>query len=225
MTYNIKHSDFGNLLPLIRELNIDILALQELNLDNPNLIKDLIAFGQELSMIPVFLPSYNSSIYGLAILSKYNYTSTSFVVFDRIRGTNPRGALQAIIDMPFGKLQVITTHLNTPNYYTTRTKQVNIILDEFQVREKTIVLGDFNTQNSVYDYTYHKLMSTFQDAWMVAGNHPSTGKTFPARFPMVRIDYIFLSADLGVLADGAGLIRAPSISDHLGLYAKMNGGF
>jgi len=92
---------------------------------------------------------------------------------------------------------VIVTHLHQVEADThIRAAQIPVILDFWDHQEQTVIMGDFNAEPSageiglIYD-------SGLLDAWLEAGQ--GQGYTFDANDPYQRIDYIWVSPDLGVI--------------------------
>jgi len=223
LTYNVHDNDLTDIAPLLKKFNPDVIALQEIDQDNPaiNLTQSLNELGEYLGIASVTFPAYSYETYGMAILSRFPSHSPVFRSFKTPSYTTPRGVLRVMIESPLGSIQVLTTHLNTPNFYIKRVQELDSILSHFEVTQNTVLMGDFNTPNSVLDVTYHRLLRNFEDSWVIAGNHPSFGKTYHVNFPFLRIDYIFVSADIAVIADSAQLFGRSGPSDHLGLLVDI----
>ncbi|MEO1289500.1 MAG: endonuclease/exonuclease/phosphatase family protein, partial [Chloroflexota bacterium] len=103
---------------------------------------------------------------------------------------------------------------------TMRQTEITAILD--QVRQETdpvILMGDFNTSDFSQDY--RMITSTYSDVFRVAGY--GLGWTFPRVSSIdttfLRLDYIFLSDELG--AQSAQVWRGDLGSDHNLLYADI----
>ncbi len=90
-------------------------------------------------------------------------------------------------------------------------KQAQETLEHLKVREKTVLLGDFNASP---DSNEMRLLrkSGFRDAADLTGMAPFF--TFPSFQPSRRLDYIWVTPDLKV----SNFVVSPSTaSDHLGL--------
>ncbi len=86
-----------------------------------------------------------------------------------------------------------------------------------------ILIGDFNATPR---YACYKLLTSglrdAQLAFQTPGRRPRPSATFPSRFPMLRIDHLFVSPGVKVLdvhAPNGPLTRAAS--DHLPLVADF----
>lgn len=77
-----------------------------------------------------------------------------------------------------------------------------------------IVCGDMNSTSN--QWTYHRIADGLRDVFEIAGD--GWGKTYHARVPVVRIDYVFASKDWDV--HSARVLRAGK-SDHRPLLAEI----
>ena len=68
---------------------------------------------------------------------------------------------------------------------------------------------------------YRCLARQFQDAQLLAGRKPRP--TFPSRFPLLRLDHIFVSEGFGVTASEIQTnLLARQASDHLPLTVELD---
>jgi len=82
-----------------------------------------------------------------------------------------------------------------------------------------IICGDLSAVGS--SSAYRRMAQHFQDAQLLAGRKPRP--TFPSRFPVLRLDHIFVSEGFGVTA--AEIPTNPltrQASDHLPLTVELN---
>lgn len=133
-----------------------------------------------------------------------------------------RGALWVEIEAFGRRIQLINTHLGvTP---PERVSQVKVLtgpdwLGHPDCRPPMILCGDFNVVPGSAVHT--RLKGSLKDiqAGLALGRHE---RTFPSRYPMLRLDHLFASPDLAIEA-----VRIPrtdlarTASDHLPLLVTL----
>jgi endonuclease/exonuclease/phosphatase family metal-dependent hydrolase len=231
LTYNVhscigtdRKVDVHRIVDVIAQTGADIIALQELDvgrkrtggIDQAHLIASL------LKMDAHFHPALHveDEKYGDAILT---------ALPTRLMKAGPlpskgevRGAIWVRVDLPGIALNVINTHLGLRN--SDRVQQVSTLLGnewigsaEFQA-SPGIICGDLNAIPS--SAAYKALSASFRD---VQGVAPAIrARTFPSRFPLLRLDHIFASKEIGIL--GSQVISTAAsrrASDHLPLLAEV----
>ena len=136
---------------------------------------------------------------------------------DRLRLN--RAFTVAVVDVGGGeRLNVIATHLHHPrDGGGERVPQVQALLDYWAGAGKTVLLGDLN---ALPDEPEIALLrdAGLVDAFDAAGAEPP-GYTAPSDDPQRRIDYIWLSDDLGA-ADF--VTRVSLASDHFAVAATID---
>jgi endonuclease/exonuclease/phosphatase family metal-dependent hydrolase len=101
------------------------------------------------------------------------------------------------------------------NDFRVRAEQARVLKQHLKAEPHPfIVCGDFNS--TPYTWVYAHVTRGLQDAFSQKGRGWSA--TYPARFPLVRIDYILASKEWGVR--GAHVDRTVS-SDHLPVVAEL----
>jgi endonuclease/exonuclease/phosphatase family metal-dependent hydrolase len=135
-------------------------------------------------------------------------------------GHEPRGLLHCEIAVPgWPRLHALCVHLGLRQRH--RDRQVGLItgvVSALPHREPVIVAGDFNDWRCRADHLLQR------DAGLRSGFHAyedGTPRTFPARFPLLRLDRIYLRA---LQARNASVLSAapwPHLSDHLPLLAEV----
>ncbi len=133
-----------------------------------------------------------------------------------------RGALWVEIEVGEHKLQVFNTHLGLLG--GDRMRQIGEILGgswmgaaECQDKPK-ILIGDFNA--TPLTATYKAVARKMTDAPLKSGMKPKA--TFPSRFPLLRIDHIFVSGEITPVETRA--VSTPlsrQASDHLPLLVTI----
>jgi endonuclease/exonuclease/phosphatase family metal-dependent hydrolase len=231
LTYNV-HSCVGtdrNLDPqriadVIAATGADIVALQELDvgrhrtgaIDQANVIASL------LKMEAHFHPALQvvEEKYGDAIMTAL---PTSLVKAGPLpsRGEQ-RGALWVQVEFAGAKMNVLNTHLGLRGF--DRRAQIEALLGEEWIGHSafqacpSIVCGDLNAGAS--SPVYQALSRRFNDAQLSLGKKPK--KTYPSRFPLLRLDHIFVSPHLEVArCEVIATPQSARSSDHLPLLAEL----
>jgi endonuclease/exonuclease/phosphatase family metal-dependent hydrolase len=141
----------------------------------------------------------------------------------RMKRLEPRGALWIEVTVEDGhKVQIVNTHLGLVPLEQ-RAQVDHLLGGEWlghpKCADPMILLGDFNATPRYA--AYKKLAARLRDARRAAGVRGGA-LTFPSRFPMIRIDHMFISPSIEVrnmhAPDGALMKLA---SDHLPLVADF----
>ena len=142
-----------------------------------------------------------------------------------------RSALETTLKLPAGDVTVFNVHYNTAyaerpdpgrddlprmSYRSmARWEQTSILFEAVEaVDGPVIVAGDFN--NPPRGINYRRLTRRFTDAFRAAGW--GFGYTLRSDLPVMRIDYIFTSADMGVTRCEALGVK---VSDHRAVVADL----
>ncbi|MDQ3624505.1 MAG: endonuclease/exonuclease/phosphatase family protein [Verrucomicrobiota bacterium] len=236
MTYNV-HSCIGTdrqLSPLriaevIARCEPDIVALQELDLARARtgLIDQARLIAGHLKMSFHFHPALRvkEEQYGDAIISKWPLRVCRAAALPTIVARaplEPRGALWVAAAVAGRELQIINTHLGLQR--AERLAQVEALLGPewlgcLDCPAPRILCGDFN---ALPGSGVHRRISTLlRDAARAPGS-PRPRKTFPSWYPLLRLDYVFISEGLQVHrveAPRSALTRVAS--DHLPLVVDL----
>lgn len=236
MTYNV-HGCRGTdgrvsherIAEVIAEQNPDIVALQELDVGRhrSQRIDQAEQIARDLNMSVHFHPSVEmlEEKYGDAILSRWPLRLQKAGLLPgwwMLPRLEPRGALWVAVDVDGVTLQMFNTHLGLLG--RERRAQVAALLSaewlEHQACRGPIVMaGDFNLISR--SPIYRRLSTILTDVQRTpAASLPR--RTFPARYPRLRIDYIFISPSIyvvNVATPAAGLSRVAS--DHLPVVADL----
>ena len=237
MTYNVHgcagtdgRFDVERIASVIATYSPDIVALQELDVarrrsggsHQANLIAEHL--GMKGHFHPAWLPLPEEQ-YGDAILTPWPFelikgaelpTASSPLAFE------PRGALWISVKKGNAKIQVMNTHLGLSA--RERRNQVAALLGPDWLQHPdcgspVIFCGDLNDIPGTR--VYRSLASKLQDVQRVGGLFRAR-PTFPSRFPLLRLDYIFVSPDVSV--ESVEVCRIPPArraSDHLPLVADL----
>lgn len=193
---------------IIRGSGADIALLQEVdrgttrsgNVDQPRVLSGLTgfkaAFGKTLD--------YQGGDYGIAVLSRWPISSDTLhrlrvVPAQERSGASyePRGALQAVVEVPGSPLVMLNTHVDASRDDFYRRQELTTVLfiagQWINERQRsTLVGGDLNAEpgSAVIDMLRG---SPLRDAWTECGQ--GAGLSFPADEPVKRIDYLLLPSD------------------------------
>ena len=209
MTYNI-HGCVGadrvvnpdKVAAIIAELDVDIVALQEVDGGHPTReYRDqaqMIAgvLGVEHVYFPVELEE-GLRRFGLAVLSRF-----PIVGFDQVRLPNvypllnprKRGALRTRLETAVGPINLINTHLSL--FRLERRLQLKALMseDEFTAvpaNEPLVFCGDLNS--GPLSETYKQVSRLLTDVQTASSSGPLEA-TFHAKSPFFRIDHVFVSS-------------------------------
>jgi endonuclease/exonuclease/phosphatase family metal-dependent hydrolase len=237
LTYNVHRciGGDGTLAPArvaraILSCAPDVVALQELDIghartghaDQPAVL------AEQLNMNYLFFPSVGGrhEHYGDAVMSRFPLT---LIKAGRLPGLaerpdlEHRGALWVEIECGEQNLQVINTHLGLRP--RERLAQVDALLGPDWLgheacRSPHILCGDFNAWPG--SRSYGRLRRALPDACAGHGHFLRRG-TFPAAWPVVRLDHIFLSPDLTIESVRIPRTKLTRIaSDHLPLVVEVS---
>ncbi len=224
-SYNI-HRCFGRdgkhdqerIRRVIRELNADIIALQEVDLlyDAPNLLDYLCDKSEWKAIAGVTLMS-DTGYYGNAMLTKFPIISTDRIDLS-ISKHEPRGAIHTTLECYGNKIQFTATHLGLwPNE---RRIQVLRLLDLLQSEvEKnpppvSILIGDIN-EWFLWGRPLRWLHNHFKQSPRVA--------TFPSCWPILSLDRIWVEPRQKLVSVKSWKSKLSHIaSDHLPLIASID---
>jgi endonuclease/exonuclease/phosphatase family metal-dependent hydrolase len=236
MTYNVHRciGTDGKLSPariawLIASCNPDIVALQEVDVGRAatGRVDQAARIARELTMYHTFHPSivFGSEAYGNAILSRVPIRLRGaglLPVLDGRPSWEPRGVLWVTVETENFPLQLFATHLGLSR----KERQLQLAsllgpdwLGHPECDGPIVLCGDFNaTSNSPI---YRQLTARFRDAQTaVAGHRPQC--TWFSRYPVLRLDHVFLSHDLTVrYVQVPDTYLARVASDHLPLIADV----
>jgi endonuclease/exonuclease/phosphatase family metal-dependent hydrolase len=224
-TYNIQKSigldgrrQPQRILEVLRELDADIVALQEVDRRfgrrMTSLPPELIAEHTDYRAIPFAARHGSLGWHGNAILVR-----SSIELLDHRRLTipmvEPRGAVLADISVQGRPLRVVATHLSLIG--ACRKLQIASIMAQLHDSEDdypVVVLGDLNEWR--------------RPSRRLRGLHPhyrvvSPGHSFPSALPTASLDRIITSPEIAVHVAGVHRSEKSRIaSDHLPVWAQLS---
>jgi endonuclease/exonuclease/phosphatase family metal-dependent hydrolase len=181
--------------------------------------------------------------YGVATFSRYPILKKEMITID---STRDRTNLVIYTDVLIEKdtlriynVHLASNHLNTnevdsmiqtseksfgfakkwikklKNGYNRRYNQVNLLAAHIEsCKYPSIISGDFN--DVPISYTYRKMNKKFKDAFVESGS--GIGATYNGNLPMLRIDYIFHSPQIGC---NRFKVFPISVTDHYPIMAEL----
>lgn len=237
MTYNI-HGCVGmdhqlshrRIAEVIVAFKPDIVALQELDVGRirSGRIDQAQVIAQELSMQFHFHPAIEveEEKYGDAVFSRFPLRLIKAETLPTVRGAGRvlprRGALWVAVDVDGLDVNVINTHMGVNS--RERGAQSRALLGAAwaahpDCQPPVILCGDFNAVPA--SPSYRRMRRRFRDAQRCLNFRPRR-RTYPTRYPLIRIDHVFISAGIEVRS-----LEVPSTpltrvaSDHLPLIAEL----
>jgi endonuclease/exonuclease/phosphatase family metal-dependent hydrolase len=219
-TYNVhgcvgtdRRYDPARTLAVLRALDADVIALQELRWRPDEALHVLEHLAQRMGYTPLAGPTLMrpDGHYGNAMLTRLPVEATHQEDLS-VAGREPRGALQATLRTGAGPLNVIATHLGlAPGE---RRMQMRRVLELVNASAKSVVLmGDLN-EWFLWGRPLRWLHARF-------GRSPAPA-TFPARWPLFALDRIWVEPVRNL--ESLEVFRetpAREASDHLPLRARL----
>lgn len=218
MTYNV-HSCRGSdgrlkpdrILAVIRAAKPDVVALQELDGES---ISQLFADSLHMRHFFVEARAKGNTGFGNALLSRLPGTLIGNGTLPRLHErTEPRAAQQVRFRTEFGEVDVVNTHLGLVD--AERQLQVEHLLSDEWLRRKRsasfhVLCGDLNARPGTP--AYQRLCRDLTDAQRAGRRRRAT---FPALFPIVRIDHVFTCSELSAArVEVPSHVTARLASDH-----------
>jgi len=236
MTYNV-HTCVGmdgNLSPeriarVIARYEPDVVALQELDVGRSRTgsVDQAEVIAQHLQMEFHFHPAIHleEEKYGDAILSRYPIKlirAAELPYLDNGIVREPRGAIWVEVQVDGIAVQIINTHLG----FT--AKEQALQTDELlgpkwlahpDCHEPVVLLGDFNSMPR--SQPCRRITRRLRDVQIELDNHKPRNTWF-GRYPVGRIDHVFIGQGLDVLDIDVGTSQLTRVaSDHLPLIVDL----
>lgn len=152
--------------------------------------------------------------YGNCILSRFRIAATRSYDLS-VAGREKRGCLRADLDLGDSALHLFNCHLGLDRHERRRQAAQLLssdILRDAALAHPLVLVGDFNVWNS-RSAVPRWIRRQLSDAAVLAR---SAGPTFPAVFPLLRLDRAYVDAAVRVIACGVHDSRLARLaSDHL----------
>ena len=211
-----RRRDPERIIAVLREVDADIIALQEADLrlgDRASVLPKALLDDTPWRVVPVAKRPRSIGWHGNAILVRRDMAIESGEALD-LPTIEPRGAACAVVRHQGARVRIIGTHLDLSGLR--RRAQVRALLkfvSECEGDCPTVIAGDFNQWGRSTG-----AMREFGDRWTLI----TPGASFPSRKPIARLDRLVASAAFSVIASGAHHTALSAIaSDHLPVTATL----
>ena len=213
-----RRRDAERIMAVLREIDADVIALQEADL----------RFGQRHAVLPhqlleehghyraVPLSTGANSIgwHGNALLVRREFTIAEAGIVP-LPTLEPRGAIRADLIAKGQRVRVVGMHLDLSGLR--RRQQLRAILAHCERCDHpcpTVLMGDFN------EWSQHGgSLRELHSPWRVL----APGRSFPSRRPVAQLDRVVISPDWDCAGSGVHHSAAAAIaSDHLPVWAKLS---
>jgi endonuclease/exonuclease/phosphatase family metal-dependent hydrolase len=231
LTYNVhscigtdRRLDPARIAEVIALLEPDIIGLQELDVGRSR------TGGVDQAQVIASLLSMNFHFHAALNVAEERYGDAILTALPArlIKGGElpslgeQRGALWVEVECAGRRLQIFNTHLGL--FGKDRMGQINCVLgpewlgQEALADQPRILIGDLNS--TPITRTYKHAAKTLGDAHSIRVRRPKA--TFPSRFPLLRLDHVFVSDEIRVI--DVEVVSTPltrRASDHLPLLATV----
>lgn len=200
VSYNIRHGlgvderlDLSRIAAVLRKLNPDLVALQELDrdLERSDKVDQMKVLGGELGMDARFKQScfIAEGEYGIGVLSRFPIVKAAAYTLSQVRGRESRSALEAQVNVPGVKAPVsfLSIHGDYDDFTADfRVREIQALLGFLSGHENPLILaGDFNAERN--DPALQVLEA---DGWAILDKRNVV--TFPSAEGGIEIDHIAL---------------------------------
>ena len=206
------HFNRVRILGVLRELQADVIALQEVETGAEG--REILAYlAGETGLHAVAGPTLwrETGLYGNALLTRWPALDQQRLDLS-VQAHEPRGALSITVACP-GRLQIVTTHLGL--WPGERRYQVRRLLDLFDVQRvmPAVLMGDIN-EWLLWGQPLRWLHAYFKETPAPA--------TFPSRFPLFSLDRIWVRPRRALVGVNVHVSEgARRASDHLPITALV----
>lgn len=211
-----RRRDPDRIITVLREIDADIIALQEADLrigDRASVLERTALDDSPWKPVDVAKRPRSLGWHGNALLVRRGYRVIESEPLD-LPTLEPRGAARADLEIEGVHIRVVGTHLDLSGLR--RRDQIKAILGHVDACEPpcpTVVMGDFNQWGNRTG-----AMQEFRRNWHVL----ETGRSFPSRQPIARLDRIVTSDEWGCLEQHVHhSTMAAQASDHLPVVAQL----
>ncbi|HIF22521.1 MAG TPA: endonuclease [Gemmatimonadetes bacterium] len=217
LAYNIHHGegmdevlDLERIADLIRELEPDLVALQEVDsvTTRTSGVDQAHELGRLTGLAPVFgrFMAYRGGAYGMAVLSRWPVVESRNLRLPA--GAEPRTAVSVEVESrrTGRRLRFVSIHLyRTEEERLAQSTTLEELLGSREV--PTVLAGDFNSTPG------SRVMSHMAQSWQIVAKG-ADHFTFPSYEPDREIDFVLLQPSDRFEVLGQRVIDAPVASDH-----------
>jgi endonuclease/exonuclease/phosphatase family metal-dependent hydrolase len=205
-------------LDVLNEVDADIVALQEADRRfgrrHAALPLDMIAAETDYVAVPFETRAESLGHHGNAILVKRQHRILAHDIL-HLPNIEPRGAVLTDIDIAGRAVRVVGMHLDLSGLR--RRQQIRAVLAAVDHRAPvlpSVLMGDLN-EWARQGGALGEFVGRHHDA--------HTGPSFHSQRPVARLDRIFASPDLRIIAAGTHhSLKARRASDHLPVWAELS---
>jgi endonuclease/exonuclease/phosphatase family metal-dependent hydrolase len=215
----------GRIAALLRDVDADVIALQEVVGAGPSGSGQAEEIGAALGMGWVMAPVrvLRRHLFGNVVMSRYPILHHSQYDLSW-RTCEPRGCQRADLDLADGRvLHIYNVHLGTAvlerRYQAPRLAS---FVHDRRVEGPKVILGDFNEwMRGLATRTLSELFESVD-----IRSHLQRRRTYPGFFPVLHLDHIYYEGEVEVRhVELIRSRRALIASDHLPLVATLRIGF
>lgn len=211
-----RRRDPARIIAVLREIDADIIALQEADLrigQRASVLPRALIDDTHWEIVPVARRPRSIGWHGNALLVRRSIEVLEAQAID-LPTLEPRGAVRADLSVGGLHCRVFGSHLDLSGLR--RRAQIKAILAHNGALDRqcpTVLMGDFNQWG-----LQTGAMQEFGSAWQSL----QLGRSFPSRQPLASLDRIVASHDWQILASGVHHSAvAAQASDHLPVWAKL----
>ena len=220
-----RRRDPLRILAVLRELNPDIIAVQEADMrlgDRASVIERAALDDTAWRAVPVARRARSIGWHGNALLVRRNIEIVASKALD-LPSFEPRGAAFAQLKVGGAAIEVIGAHLDLSGLR--RRAQIRRLIEHserslFGPAAKPgpcVIMGDFNQWGARTGAMQE--FSRPAQPWHVA----TPGRSFPSHMPIARLDRIAASAVWRIEETGVHHTRLSAVaSDHLPIWARLS---
>lgn len=208
--------DADRILTVLREVNADVVALQEVDRRfgrRASVLPRALVVEQGYDIVHLTMRPDSMGWHGNAILVRRGITVLEAAAV-HLPTLEPRGAVRADIECEGARLRIVGMHLDLSGLR--RRDQLRAVTADLARCEgecPAVLMGDFNEWSP-----RGGSLREFADGWQVV----TPGKSFPSRQPLAPLDRIVLSREWECTGNGVHhSALAASASDHLPVWATV----
>ncbi|WP_209349218.1 endonuclease/exonuclease/phosphatase family protein [Pontixanthobacter sp. CEM42] len=211
-----RRRDPDRIITVLREMDADIIALQEADRrvgERASVLERAALDDTPWKALDVAKRPRSLGWHGNAILVRRNFTVLDSEPLD-LPTLEPRGAARGDLEIEGLRIRVVGMHLDLSGLR--RRDQIKAVIGHVDACEPqcpTVLMGDFNQWGNQTG-----AMREFRRDWHVL----DTGRSFPSRQPIARLDRIVTSDEWGCLEQHVHhSATASQASDHLPITAEL----